>query len=114
MDMTTKAKLAVKNKSISLRLPEGLLELIEMHSREQRSDPSSTIRLWLYRQAEGYALSLVKEGRLSIGRATELMDMTHYEFQELARSNGMELGPTEEQAIASREVSSRIGLTPKK
>lgn len=83
-----------------------------MHRRDQRSDPSSTIRLWLYRQAEEYALSQVKEGRLSIGRATGLMDMTHYEFQDLARRKGVELGPTEGQAIASREVSSRIRLTP--
>jgi predicted HTH domain antitoxin len=46
----------------------------------------------MYQAAERYAVSLVSEGRLSIGKASELLDVTYYDIYHIAEKNGIELG----------------------
>ncbi len=91
------------SKSVPVRMPENLLELVDLYSRDQRTDRSVTLRQWLYQAAEVYAVKLVGEGRLSIGRAAELLDMTHYDIYRIAEDHAIELGATEEQHRQSRE-----------
>ena len=95
-------------KSVPIRMPENLLELVELHSREQRTDRSVTIRQWLYQAAEVYAAELVGQGRLSIGRAAELLDVTHLDIYRIAQAHGIELGANEEQYRESREHIARL------
>ncbi len=91
----------MKSKVVPLRLPEGLLELAAICAQDQRTDKATTLRQWLYRGAEEYALRLVERGRLSGSRAAELLDRTLYDLYSLAEQRGVRLGATSEQYESS-------------
>ena len=103
-----------KNKTLPLRLSESLIELADMCSREQRTDRSTTLRQWLYQGAEEYALKQVAAGRLSVGRAAELLDLSIYDLYDKARERGMEIGSTPEQFRESMKHSALLGPKDKK
>ena len=105
--------MAIRNKAVTIRLPHDLLELIELYSKEQRIDLSSAIRQWLYLAAEAYALKLVEEGRISGGRAAEILNLSLFDIYRMAEAKGMRLGADEEQQQRSREYAARVRLTPK-
>jgi hypothetical protein len=96
------------NKTLPLRLPESLIELADMCSREQRTDRSTTLRQWLYQGAESYALNQVAAGRLSLGRAAELLESSIYDIYEKALEKGLEIGTTSEQFRESMKYSALI------
>ena len=94
----------MKSKVVPLRLPENLLELAAICGQEQRADKATTLRQWLYRGAEDYTLHLVEEGRLSVSRAAELLEMTLYDLYRLAEQKGLPLSATEQQYRASLQT----------
>ena len=98
----------MKSKAVPLRIPEGLIDLAALCSQEQRTDRATTLRQWLYKGAETYALKLVEEGRISTGHAAELLDMSIYDVYRLAQSRGIEIGATEEQFQQSMEHAARV------
>ncbi|MCL4466223.1 MAG: hypothetical protein M1389_09375 [Chloroflexi bacterium] len=93
-----------------LRIPEGLLDLAEIKSQADRTDKTTALRQLLYTGAEGYALALIAEGRLSVGRAAELLDISAHDIQRLAQEHAVELGATQEQYRQAREVARRLKL----
>ncbi|HEU0021750.1 MAG TPA: hypothetical protein VFR55_08775 [Dehalococcoidia bacterium] len=101
------------NSVINLRIPEGLLELAELCARGQRTDRSTVLRQWLYLGAEDYILKRLSEGTLSIGKATELLDTTHYDLHNLARARGFEIGADEQAQEYAMEVAESVKLTPR-
>jgi hypothetical protein len=105
--------ITTKNKTLSLRLPESLIELADLHSCEQRSDRSTTLRQWLYHGAEDYALKLVEAGRLSAGRAAELLDLNIYDIYDKAKARGLEIGSTPEQFRESVKYAGLLKLKGK-
>jgi hypothetical protein len=86
-----------------LRIPENLLELAEAKSREEKTDRSTALRQLLYAGAEGYVLGLLSEGRVSAGRAAELLQTSVRDIMRLAGKRGVEIGTTAEQYRRSRE-----------
>ena len=90
-------------KSVPLRLPEALVELLDVHTRELRSDRASVLRQWLWQSAEKATVDLVCEGKLSIDKASELLDRSHQDIYRIARDNGLELGATTQQRAESRK-----------
>lgn len=98
----------VKNKVTSLRLPDGLYELIAFASTENRADNATTMRQWLYKVAEDHALRLVEEGRLSASRAAEWLDISLLELFDMAAERGIRLGSTADQYEASRPTLERL------
>ena len=64
-------------KSVPLRIPEALVELLYVHTRELRSDRASVLRQWLWQSAEKATVGLVSEGKLSIDRASKLLNRSH-------------------------------------
>ena len=93
----------MKTIAYPLRIPKEIIELSRLKAQEQRLDQSTALRQLLYIGAEEYALSLVAEGRISIGKASEMLNTTVYDMQIIAKKHGIELGPTKEQAEKSRE-----------
>jgi predicted HTH domain antitoxin len=93
----------MKSKVVPLRIPEGLVDLATLWGHEQHTDKATTLRQWLYQVAEGYALKLIAEGRISVGRAAELLDVSIYDIYHLAESRGVEIGATAEQFQQSLE-----------
>ena len=87
----------MKSKVVPLRIPENLDELASLSAQEQHTDKATALRQWLHRGAAQYVLKLVAEGRISVGRAAELLDLTVYDLQHLATTLDIELGATDEQ-----------------
>ena len=98
----------MKSKVVPLRIPENLDELAALSAQEQHTDKASALRQWLHRGAAQYVLKLVAEGRISMGRAAELLDLTVYDLYHLAETQGIELGATVEQQRQSRAVAAKL------
>ncbi len=93
-----------KSKVVPLRIPENLDELAAISAREQHADKATALRQWIHQGAAHYVLDLVAEGRVSIGHAAELLDLTVYDFYHLAETHGIELGASDEQRQQSRTL----------
>ncbi len=98
----------MSTKPYALRLPRGILELAELKSKADRTDKATALRQLLYAGAEEYVLELLSEGRLTIERAAELLEMSIYDIQRLAQEHGVELGATADQYQKARETVGRL------
>lgn len=98
----------MKSKVIPLRVPENLDELAALSAQEQHTDKATALRQWLHRGAADYVLKMVAEGRISIGRAAELLELTVYDLHRMAETQGIELGATDEQRRQSRELAAKL------
>lgn len=94
--------------SYPLRIPEEILALAKLRSKEEYVDQSTAIRQLLYLGAEDYVLGLVESGRISIGRATELLKTSVQDVQRLAEKHGVKLGATNEQQRKSAETMRKL------
>lgn len=95
----------MKTKAYPLRIPENLIELAEIRSREERIDKSTALRQLMYAGAEDYVLKLIRDGRLSISKAAELLDKSVYGIYKLAEKAGLEIGSTLEQYEKGKKTS---------
>jgi hypothetical protein len=86
-----------------LRVPENLMELAEAKSRTERTDRSTALRQLLYAGAEDYVVGLLDQGRISSGKAAELLDTTVHRVHELAIERGVEIGASVEDYRRSRK-----------
>lgn len=98
----------MKSKVVPLRIPENLDDLAALNAQEQHTDKATALRQWLHRGAMQYVLKLVAEGRITLGRAAELLDLTVYDLQHQAEIQGIELGATEEQRRRSRALARKL------
>ena len=91
-----------------LRIPENLMELAEAKSRTERTDRATALRQLLYAGAEDYAMELLAEGRISSGKAAELLDTTVHRVHELARQHRVEIGADLEDYRRSRHSTAGL------
>ena len=91
-----------------IKLKEGIMPLIEQKSREEHSNKSVVLKQFLYKGLEDYVVRLVTNGRLSIGKAAEVLDLSIYDIQEMARLKGLKLSITVEQREISKKLINKI------
>ncbi|PIN74596.1 hypothetical protein COV18_06915 [Candidatus Woesearchaeota archaeon CG10_big_fil_rev_8_21_14_0_10_37_12] len=91
-----------------LRIPEEVLAVSKIRAEEEHLDQSTTLKQFLHAGAEEYILKLVKKGRISIGKAAEILKKTVYDIQRLAKNYGVELGPTTEQTEKSIKTAKKL------
>jgi len=89
--------LIMETVSYPLRIPAALMELAEMRAREEYVNKTTALKQLLYTGAEDYVLELLARGRISVGKAAELLGKTIYEMQGLMRERRIEAGATVEQ-----------------
>ena len=94
--------------SYPLRIPEEIIVLSRLRAQEEHLDQATALRQFLYLGAEEYLLKLVSEGRISIGKAAELLHKSIYDIQHAAQKHGISIGSTAEQAKKSRETAKRV------
>jgi hypothetical protein len=94
-----------KNKTISLRVPEPLLEMAASLSQDQHTDRSKVLMEWLYRGAEDAVIEFLEQGKISKGYAVKVLGTTYHELNDLLEARGIRLGPSEEQVQESRETA---------
>ena len=75
----------------------------EAKSRSESTDRATALGQLLYAGAEEYAMELLAEGRISSGKAAELLDTTVHRVHELAREHGVEIGAGPEDYRRSRQ-----------
>ena len=73
-----------------LRVPEEILALAKLRSKEE------------------YVLGLIESGRISIGRASELLKTSVHDVQRLAEKHGTRLGATNEQQRRSTDTMRKL------
>lgn len=96
------------NKPYPLRIPEGLLSLVDSKAREDRTDRSTALRQLLYAGAEDYVIELLRRGRISASRAAELLDISLYRVHELMRESGVEVDAGSEGYDSRQETANRL------
>jgi predicted HTH domain antitoxin len=82
------------------------MELADAKSRAERTDRSTALRQLLYAGAEEYVLELLSEGRISTGRAADILDLSVHRIHELAHRH--ELGGTLEDYHRSTESAREL------
>ena len=92
----------------SLRIPKGLLFLVDSKAKEDRTDRSTALRQLLYAGAEDYVIELLKRERMSGSRAAELLGVSAYRVQELAREHDVHAASGAEDHRRGREAACRL------
>ncbi|MBS3101350.1 UPF0175 family protein [Candidatus Woesearchaeota archaeon] len=94
-----------------MKLKDEIIPLIELKSREEHTNKAIVLKQFLYKGLESYVIGLVSKGRLSIGKAAEILDASIYDMHEIAKSKGIKLSASAEQ----RHISKRnLGLSYRK
>lgn len=97
----------MKTVSYPLRIPKEIIELAVLRSKEEYIDQSTALRQLLHLGAEEYILELVSSGRISIGKAAELLNISVYDIYKLAEKHGTKLGGTADQQTRSRKTAGK-------
>jgi len=84
------------------------MELAEAKSRSERTDRSTALRQLLYAGAEDYVVGLLEQGRISSGKAAELLETTVCRVHELARERGVEIDASVEDYRRTRESTAGL------
>ena len=91
-----------------LRIPEEILAVSRLRAEEEHVDQATALRQFLYIGVEECVVQLVAEGRISIGRAAELLKTSHYDLYHIAQKHGIKLSATPEQGKKSRETLKKL------
>ncbi len=94
--------------SYPLRIPQEILAVAKLRAKEEYLDQSTVMRQFLYLGAEEYLLHLVENGRISIGKAAELLKTSVQDIHRLAEKHGVRLGATSEQQKKSALTLKKI------
>lgn len=86
-----------------IKLKEEIMPLIELKSKEEHTNKSIVLKQFLYEGLENYVIELVSKGKLSVGKAAEILDLSIYDIQEIAKSKSLKLSATLEQRQKSKE-----------
>ena len=91
-----------------LRIEDEILKLAELRSRDEHTNKTTAIKQFLYSGAEEYMLKLCSQGRISIGKAAEILHKSIYDLQESARKKGIELGITTKEYLESKKLAQKL------
>lgn len=68
------------------------MELAEATGRSERTDRATALRQLPCAGAEDHAMELLSRGRISSGKAAELLDTSVHRVHEIARERSVEIG----------------------
>ena len=88
-----------------LRIEENILRLAEIRSKDEHTTKTTVIKQFLYSGAEEYLLRLCSQGRISIGKAAEILHKSIYDLQESAKQKGIELGITVKEYREGKKIA---------
>jgi len=91
-----------------LRIEEDIMKIVELRSKDEHTNKTIAIKQFLYSGVEEYLLVLCSQGRLSIGKAAEILHKSIYSLQDSARKKGIELGITAKDYIEGKKLAEEI------
>ena len=86
-----------------MKIREEIMPIIELKSKEEHSNKAIVLKQLLYKGLEDYLLGLIAKGRLTVGRAAEILGVSVYDIQEMAKSMEIKLTASQEQRQKSRK-----------
>lgn len=91
-----------------MKLKDEIIPLIELKSKEEHTNKAIVLKQFLYQGLENYVIDLINKGRLSIGKAAEILDLSIYDIHEIVKSKGLKLSATREQRQKSKEFLIKV------
>ncbi len=95
--------------SYPLRIPNNLIELANLRTKEEHVDKSTALRQFLFLGARDYVIELYQKGRISLSRAAELLDVSTFDILRLIKEQGYP-GASEEELIESRKTAKSLTI----
>jgi len=86
-----------------MKIKEEIMPIIELKSKEEHSNKAIVLKQLLYKGLEDYLLGLIAKGRLTVGKAAEILGVSVYDMQEMAKSREIKLTASQEQRQKSRK-----------
>lgn len=96
--------------SYPLRIPQNLIELANLRTKEEHVDKSTALRQLLYMGAQDYVLDLYGSGRISLSKAAQLLDTSTLNVVRIASERILPVGATKAQQEKSRETAGNLSV----
>lgn len=94
--------------SYPLRIPEEVIALAELRTREEHVDKSTALRQLLYLGVERYVMKLYRDGRISLSRAAKMLGKSVHDVMLLAEREKAKTGATLEQQEKSERTAKTL------
>lgn len=91
-----------------LKLKEEIMPIIELKSREEHTNKAIVLKQLIYHSLEEYVVTLCARGRLSVGKAAEILDVSIYDVHRIAQEKGIKLTAAPEQLQKSRKAAENV------
>lgn len=91
-----------------MKLKDEIIPIIELKSKEEHTNKAIVLKQLIYGGIEEYVIKLCANGRLSVGKAAEILDLSIYDIHEKAKKQGIKLTATEEQTKKSRALLKKL------
>ena len=91
-----------------MKIREEIMPIIELKSKEEHTNKAVVLKQMMYKGLEDYILKLIEKGRISIGKAAEILDVSIYDIHEMAESKGIKLSASPEQRQKSKGYLKKI------
>lgn len=92
-----------------LRIPKNVIDLAILRTKEEHVDKSTALRQFLYLGARDYVMELYRKGRISLGRAAELLDVSTFDILGMVKEQDYP-EVTGEQLKKSRKTAKSLTL----
>ncbi len=94
--------------SYPLQIPKNVMTLVNLRTEEEHVDESTALMQLLFMGAQDYVIELYKQGRISLGRAADLLGVSTFDVIAIARERGIRIGAAEEHQEKSRETAAAL------
>ena len=94
--------------SYPLRVPETLMEVVELRTKEEYVDKATALRQLVYMGAEDYVMCLYKKGRISLSLAAKLLGKSVHDVLRLALEKGIKTEHRDEHHKASEKAVRKL------
>ncbi len=94
--------------SYPLQIPKNVMTLVNLRTEEEHVDESTALMQLLFMGAQDYVIELYKQGRISLGRAADMLGVSTFDVIAIARERGIRIGAAEEQQEKSRETAASL------
>ncbi|MAG19804.1 hypothetical protein CL618_00010 [archaeon] len=91
-----------------LKLEDEIMPVIELKSKEEHTNKSIVLKQLIYKSLSDYVVKLCGRGRLSVGKAAEILNVSIYDIHDIARTKGIKLTASEEQVQKSAKTVKKI------
>ena len=87
-----------------LKLNEEIMPIIELKSKEEHTNKAIVLKQLIYQSLGDYVINLCALGRITVGKAAEILDVSIYDIHRIAREKGKKLTAAKEQMEKSKKL----------